>query len=115
MLADLVDHVIGVDPDKDSITIAIVEAGTTRVVDTARFPANRDGYTDAIVWAEGPTCEGERAWAIEGSASFGRGLTVALSKLAQHPSRPPRAGPRIGTGSTTAATGVSTTPSTSWP
>lgn len=30
MLAELVDHVIGIDPDKDWITAAIVEADTTR-------------------------------------------------------------------------------------
>lgn len=80
MLADLVDHVIGIDPDKDWITAAIIEAGTTRVVDTARFATNRTGYLQAIDWADGHSFAGERAWAIEGSASFGRGLTVALSK-----------------------------------
>ena len=43
MLAELVDHVIGVDPDKDWITAAIVDTKTTGVVDTARFSA----WTDA--------------------------------------------------------------------
>lgn len=81
MLAELVDHVIGIDPDKDWITAAIVEANTTRVVDSARFPANRDGYRQAIAWVDGHTIADERAWAIEGSASFGRGLAVALSKV----------------------------------
>ena len=31
MLAELVDHVIGVDPDRDWITAGIVEAKTTRL------------------------------------------------------------------------------------
>ena len=81
MLAELVDHVIGIDPDKDWITAAIVEANTTRVVDTARFKTDREGYSQAISWAEDHTTAGERAWVIEGAASFGRGLTVALSKV----------------------------------
>ena len=33
MLAELVDHVIGIDPDKDWITAAIVEADTTRFIE----------------------------------------------------------------------------------
>ena len=31
MLAELVDHVIGVDPDRDWITAAVVDANTTGV------------------------------------------------------------------------------------
>ena len=81
MLAELVDHVIGIDPDKDWITAAVIESATTRVVDTARFPANRTGYDQAVSWADGHSAAAERAWAIEGSASFGRGLTVALSAV----------------------------------
>lgn len=80
MLAELVDHVIGIDPDRDWITAAIVEADTRRVVDTAKFSADRGGYDDAMAWAESSTVAGERAWVIEGSSSFGRGLTVALSR-----------------------------------
>ena len=79
MLAELVDHVIGVDPDKDWITTAIVDTKTTGVVDTARFSANSAGYRDAILWAEQHTTPGERVWAIEGSASFGRGLAARLT------------------------------------
>jgi len=79
MLAELVDHVIGVDPDKDWITTAVIDAKTTGVVDTARFEANSAGYLDAIAWAEQHTTPGERVWAIEGSASFGRGLTARLA------------------------------------
>jgi len=79
MLAELVDHVIGVDPDKDWITTAIVDTKTTGVVDTARFGANSAGYRDAILWAEQHTTPGERVWAIEGSASLGRELAARLT------------------------------------
>ena len=59
-----IDHVIGVDPDKDWITTAIVDAKTTGVVDAARFAANSAGYLDAIAWAEQHTTPGERVWAV---------------------------------------------------
>lgn len=37
MLAELVDHVIGIDPDRDWITAAIVDAKTTGVIANAKF------------------------------------------------------------------------------
>ena len=52
MLAELVDHVIGIDPDRDWITAAVVHAKTTGVVATAKFAANSDGYDEAIEWAD---------------------------------------------------------------
>jgi transposase len=79
MLAELVDHVIGVDPDRDRITLAVLEAHTSGVVAEGRFPATGDGYQEAIVFVDGHSVETERAWVIEGSAGFGRGLTVALA------------------------------------
>jgi len=78
MLAELVDHVIGVDPDRDTITLAAVDARTSGVLATERFPATRTGYSDAMSWADDHGCGSERAWVIEGSASYGRGLTMAL-------------------------------------
>jgi hypothetical protein len=44
MLAELVDHVIGVDPDRDWITVAALDSRTAGVITTDRFPATRDGY-----------------------------------------------------------------------
>ena len=78
---ELVDHVIGIDPDKDWITAAIIEADTTRFIESARFSADRDGYARAVAWADGHSTPGERVWAIEGAARFGRGLTAALSRV----------------------------------
>ncbi len=80
MLAELVEHVIGVDPDRDWITVAALDSRTTGVLTTDRFPANSDGYRDAIAWADAHTVESERAWVIEGTASCGRGLTIALQR-----------------------------------
>jgi transposase len=80
MLAELVDHVIGVDPDRDWITLAVLEAHTAGVVVEGRFPATGDGYEEAMVFVDGHSVETERAWVIEGSASYGRGLAVALAR-----------------------------------
>ena len=80
MLAELVDHVIGVDPDRDWITVAALDSRTAGVITTDRFAATRDGYRDAIAWADAHTEESERAWVIEGTASYGRGLTMALQR-----------------------------------
>jgi hypothetical protein len=81
MLAELVDHVIGVDPDRDWITVAALDSRTAGVITTDRFSATRDGYRDAVAWADAHTEESERAWVIEGTASYGRGLTMALQRL----------------------------------
>jgi transposase len=80
MLAELVDHVIGIDPDRDWITAAVVDARTTGVVATERFPADSVGYDEALCWVDEFTVAGERAWAVEGTASYGRGLTAALAR-----------------------------------
>lgn len=83
MLAELVDHVIGIDPDRDWITAAVVDARTTGVVATERFPADSAGYDEAIYWIEEFTVAGERVWAVEGTASYGRGLTAALARVGE--------------------------------
>ena len=41
MLAELVDHVIGVDPDRDWITVAALDSRTAGVITPDRFPATR--------------------------------------------------------------------------
>jgi hypothetical protein len=80
MLAELVRHVVGVDPDRDWITLAVVEAQTSGVVAEGRFPATGDGYDDAIDFVDGHSVETERAWVIEGSGGYGRGLATALAR-----------------------------------
>ncbi|MCP4078625.1 MAG: hypothetical protein GY743_00085 [Planctomycetaceae bacterium] len=48
MLAELVDHVIGIDPDRHWITVAVIDATTSGVLATARFAADTAGYDEAI-------------------------------------------------------------------
>ena len=52
MLGELVDHVIGIDPDRDWITAAVLEAGTAGVLATGRFAANTAGYRQVAAWAD---------------------------------------------------------------
>jgi transposase len=46
----------------------------------AFIQATRDGYDDAIAFADAHSVDSERAWVIEGSAGYGRGLAVALDR-----------------------------------
>jgi transposase len=80
MLAELVHHVVGVDPDRDWVTLAVLDARSAGVIAEGRFPATGDGYDEAITFVDGRSAETGRAWVIEGSAGYGRGLAVALSR-----------------------------------
>lgn len=80
MLAEMVDHVVGVDPDRDWITAAVVDTSTTGVVATAWFPAKSAGYKEAVAWADEYSTDTERAWAVEGTSSYGRGISALLAR-----------------------------------
>src|SRR5215203_1087720 len=80
MLAELVHHVVGVDPDRDWITLAVLDAPSAGVVAEGRFAATGDGYDDAVDFVDTHSSETERAWVIEGSGGYGRGLSAALAR-----------------------------------
>ena len=67
MPADAPAHVIGVDPDRDSVTASVVEASTTEEVAAAAFTASRGGYVQLLGWADRHTSTEQRTWAIEGA------------------------------------------------
>jgi transposase len=77
MLADQLDYVVGVDSHRDSHAVAIVAVPTGVVVFEASVPASREGYAEALRLA-GVHAEGRRGFAIEGTASFGAGLSRFL-------------------------------------
>jgi transposase len=77
MLADQLDYVIGVDPHRDSHTLAVVEVVTGVAVFEATVAASSDGYADALTLVK-QHAQGRRAFAVEGTGSFGRGLTRFL-------------------------------------
>jgi len=78
MLADQLDYVIGVDPHRDSHAAAIVEVVTGAVVFEAAIAADSDGYRRALGLVD-EYAPGRRVFAVEGTGSFGRGLTRFLA------------------------------------
>ena len=77
MLADQLDFIVGVDSHRDSHAVAVVEVATGLVLLEASVSADSDGYADALQLAA-RHAPGRRAFAIEGTASYGAGLTRFL-------------------------------------
>ena len=68
---------IGVGPHRDSHALAVVEVVTGAVVFEATIAADSCGYAHALALVE-QHAQGRRAFAVEGTGSFGRGLTRFL-------------------------------------
>jgi transposase len=79
MLADELDFVVGVDSHRDWHAIAVVEVRNGVVVGEARVLADSSGYRDALRLVE-HHASGRRAFAIEGTGSYGAGLTRFLAE-----------------------------------
>jgi transposase len=79
MLADELDYVIGVDTHRDEHVLAVVTAPAGAVVARRAIGADGRGYREAVRFAE-RVAAGKRAWAIEGSGSYGAGLARFLSE-----------------------------------
>ena len=97
MLADEVDYVIGVDTHRDEHVLAVVTAPAGAVVARRAIGADSVGYRAALRFAEQLEA-GTRAWAIEGSGSYGAGLArflAARGELVLELSRTPRAERRL--------------------
>src|SRR5438105_4744310 len=78
MLAYQLDYVIGVDPHRDSHALAVVQVVSGVVVFEAAVVASSDGYAHALKLVD-EYAPGRRAFAIEGTGSFGAGLTRFLT------------------------------------
>ncbi len=78
MFADQLDYIVGVDPHRDAHALAVVDVVSGAVVFEANVAASRGGYTNALRLAE-QHAAGRRAFAIEGTGSFGAGLTRFLT------------------------------------
>jgi transposase len=79
MLADELDFVVGVDPHRDAHAIGVVELRSGVVVFESSVSADSAGYAEALRVAEAHA-PGRRAFAIEGTGSFGAGLTRFLAE-----------------------------------
>ena len=78
MLADQLDYVVGVDPHRDSHALAVVRVLSGAVVFEATIAASSEGYAEALRLVDAHAA-GRRAFAVEGSGSFGAGLTRVLT------------------------------------
>ena len=93
MLADQVDVVIGVDTHKQTHTAAVVDR-LGGVGATFEFTADRAGYRSVLRRVVG--VDAPRVRAVEGTGSYGAGLTEFLHAAGEHvveverPARPAR-------------------------
>jgi transposase len=97
MLADGLDYVIGVDTHRDEHVLAVVAAPTGALVAQLSVEAGAAGYRAALAFAE-RFADAGRAWAVEGSGSYGAGLTRMLAGRGEtvlETGRPPRADRRL--------------------
>lgn len=93
MLAEHFDVVIGVDTHKHTHTAAALTA-TGAVLEHLTVPADPKGYRQLVAF--GRRHGEDRLWAIEGTGSFGAGLTTVLTNSSERvlevdrPARPAR-------------------------
>ena len=78
MLATMVEHVIGIDPDRDRVTASVVDTATTGEQVSGVFGTTRSGYDRLLKWADQHTQAAGRVWSVEGSGSYGAGVTGYL-------------------------------------
>jgi transposase len=95
-LSEIVDVVIGVDTHVATHAAAAVDARTGAVLDQVVVAATSEGYAELVAFADqvGEEHAALRAWAIEGTGSHGRGLSVHLrghEELVVELDRPERA------------------------
>ncbi len=78
MLAEQYDFVIGGDPDRDTVDLAVLDTGAGRVHAHVVEAADGAGYRRMLGWAD-EHAPGQRIWALEGTGSFAAGLVVFLT------------------------------------
>lgn len=77
MLADDTDFVIGVDTHRDTHTASIVHSGTGAQLASITSATNQSGLAELVAFADHHP--GRRAWAVEGTGSYGAGLLRFLT------------------------------------
>lgn len=76
-VAETVEHVVGIDTHARTHTYCLLHARTGAVVDTATFPTSKAGNARAIDWIVRRS-QGSVLAAIEGTSSYGAGISAAL-------------------------------------
>ena len=77
IVAELFEHVVGIDTHARSHTYCLLHSTSGAVVDTASFPTSKAGTARAISWILRRT-HGSVLAAVEGTSSYGAGITAAL-------------------------------------
>ena len=97
MLADELDYVLGVDTHRDEHVVAVLTAPAGAVVAGKAARADARGYRELLRLAQ-RYAAGRRAWAIEGTGSYGAGLArflAAHGEVVLEVSRVPRTQRRL--------------------
>lgn len=81
MLAEDYDYVIGGDPDRDTIGLAVVDTATGGIRGHVVDRADGAGYARLLAWAR-KRAPGRRAWA-GGTGSFAAGLASVLAEAGE--------------------------------
>ncbi len=77
VVAELFDHVVGVDTHARTHTFCIVQCRTGAVVDSATYPTTGPGLNRAVAWIK-RRCTSRVLAAVEGTSSYGASITAAL-------------------------------------
>lgn len=80
IVAELFEHVVGIDTHARSHTYCVVHCRSGAVVDTATFPTSKAGNARAIGWIVRRTQGSVVLAAVEGTSSYGAGITAALTE-----------------------------------
>ena len=79
IVAELFDHVVGIDTHARSHTYCIVDCRTGATIETASFPTTKTATARALTWIT-RRCPGAVLAAVEGTSSYGTSVTSALLK-----------------------------------
>jgi transposase len=82
MLADHYDYVIGGDPDRDTIDLAIIDTRTGGVQAQTVEAADGPGYQRLLEWGRF-NAHGRRVWSLEGTGSFAAGFVTCLAEAGE--------------------------------
>lgn len=77
-LAEDYDYVIGGDPDRDTIDLAVLDTATGGIRAHIEATADGPGYTRMLDWAR-QHAPGRRVWALEGTGRFAAGIAGELA------------------------------------
>jgi transposase len=78
MLTEQYRYVIGGDPDRDTIDLAVIDTATGQVGAHVVDSADGLGYARILAWADSHA-PAPRVWALEGTGSFAAGLAAFLA------------------------------------